>query len=205
MLNGYTFKRGLAFLLLAALRLLFFECAGAGAEAEKERRWLIPDHARLQFAGNMGLFSVGLGYSLFHEKLESDLFYGYAPARNCGVPVHHITQKNTLLPAAISTPWLRWTPVTAGVHFLLKAGNNSRGTWLVLPGRYPERYYSPTSFHVLLTAGTILDITGPGFLRHTGVYFEAGTTALYLRDWLRADYVRLSDIVSFDIGMTRRF
>jgi hypothetical protein len=177
----------------------------AAAEPDKEHHWLIPDHAKLQFAGNMGLFSLGLGYSLFTGKLESDLFYGYAPARSAGVPVHHLTLRNTVLPAAVSTRRVRWTPLAAGVHFLFKVGGNSRGTWLVLPGRYPDHYYPPTSLHVLLTVGTVLDITAPGFWEKTGVYVEAGTTALYLRDWLRADYVRLSDIISFDIGVRKRF
>ena len=47
-------------------------------DSAKDVRFL-PDYVKLQFAGGIGLLSIGVGYSFFKEKLEVSYFYGYVP------------------------------------------------------------------------------------------------------------------------------
>lgn len=57
---------------------------------------IIPDHIKLQYAGNIGILSTGIGYSFFDNKIQSDLFYGYIPEFIGGANIHTISNKNTL-------------------------------------------------------------------------------------------------------------
>lgn len=166
----------------------------------------MPDHVKTQFAGNMGVLSLGLGYSFFNGKLESDMFYGYVGTGQSDHSIQHLTQKNTFYPYSLPVnDVLVWKPVSFGLSFLYKVGDTNRETWLFLPERYPNSYYFATAFHALVTVGTSMTYKGPGILRNTGMYLEAGTTALYIRNWLSEDFVKLSDIVSLGIGIKKMF
>lgn len=177
-----------------------------GQESRPERHPLLPDHLKCQYAGNMGFLSLGLGYSLFGGRLQSDLFYGYVPKRRCGDDIHQLTLKNTVYFRSLRlTDTVRWTPVTAGAHLSCKVGNNNRETWVVLPKRYPDRYYPPTAMQLLLTLGTCVESLIPGSSRRAGIFFEAGTTALYLQNWLREKHVAFEEIINLSMGIVRRF
>ncbi len=167
---------------------------------------MIPDHVKSQFAGNMGIVSIGAGYTFFDGKLETDMFYGYVGGPYTKHFVHHLTQKNTF------SPFLRqinsnisWRPVTLGMSFLYNIHDNNRQTWLLLPERYPKRYYMATAFSMLITMGTAVTWTGNGPFENVGIYIEGGTTALALRNWIYQDYIDFSEIVSLGIGISKSF
>ncbi len=175
-------------------------------ENRAHRHRLIPDHLKFQYAGNMGFISIGTGYSILGGHVHSDVFYGYAPISRCGEHIHQITWKNTVLPGSIRlSKRIQWTPVAAGAHLSCKVGNNNRETWVILPNRYPKNYYPPTAVHLLLTVGTCFDYRIPGSSRRAGMFLEAGTTALYLRNWLRERHVSLHDILNVSCGIRRPF
>ncbi len=192
-------------MISVALMLALAQTVSAGEDRQR-RHPLAPDFLKCQYAGNMGVVSAGMGYALLDGRMQTDLFYGYAPKRYCGESIHHVTWKNTVLPLSVRlSDTVKWAPVTLGSHFSLKVGKNNRQTWVILPDRYPDNYYPPTALHLLLTLGTAFDYRVPGSSRSTGVFFEGGTTALYLRDWIRESHVSFTDIVSFSFGMVRGF
>ncbi|MBN1290880.1 MAG: hypothetical protein JXB48_03495 [Candidatus Latescibacteria bacterium] len=194
------------FILIVLLNLAITDAETVAAGENNMWKRFVPDHVKSQFAGNIGFMSFGAGYSFFDGKLQSDLFYGFVDHHQSWKDIHHITQKNTYLPFTVSVnDELSWKPVTFGTHFCYKVGNNNYETWFFLPDRYPDKYYFPTAFHILLTVGTHLIYKNPGMFKNTGVYMEAGTSALYLRNWITQDYVKLKDIVSLDIGITQYF
>src|SRR5690606_15568443 len=57
-------------------------------------RWYVPHYVPAQFAGNIGLFSLGVGYSSKHDNYHLDLLYGYAPTSVAAAEIHTITAKN---------------------------------------------------------------------------------------------------------------
>lgn len=182
-------------------------CAGiSGAEPSAlGRSRLLPDHVKFQFAGNMGLLSVGAGYSFLGGRLQSDIFYGYVPASYAGTSIHHITWKNTVIPwnRKISSR-LSYAPLTLGAHLSGKVWNNNRETWMTLPGRYPNRYYYPTALNLLLTAGGCVEYRSRAG-RHLGMYVEAGAPVRYLEHSVRERHVEFHEIVSYDLGWVRMF
>lgn len=62
-------------------------------EAAKRRFSLMPDVVTVQYAGNMGLASLGLGYHSKSERSSAYLFYGYLPKSENGVEVRTIAVK----------------------------------------------------------------------------------------------------------------
>ena len=205
-MTGFTIKNMKRLILILLAQLAVFYSGTAFAEEREGKNRFIPDHFKCQFAGNMGFLSFGTGYSFFDGKLESDLFYGFVDHHQSWKDVYHITQKNTYLPFTVPVnDKLLWKPVTFGTHFCYKVGNNNYETWFYLPDRYPDKYYFPTAFHILLTIGTNLIYKSPGILNNTGLSLEVGTIDLYLRNWIREDYVDFKDIVSLDMGITRYF
>lgn len=60
--------RGVFIFLIA---LLFFTNASAqDSTIVKKSAWYVPDYAKLQFAGNIGFFSVGIGYKFLSDHLS---------------------------------------------------------------------------------------------------------------------------------------
>lgn len=199
----FRIRRVSAFALVLALAFAGF---ARTEEDRPERNRFAPDHLKCQYAGNLGFLSVGVGYSLLGGHLHSDLFYGYSPRGRSGESIHQGAWKNTICPRPLRlSKRVQWIPVTAGAHLSCKIGNNNRETWVILPDRYPDRYYPPTALHLLLTLGTSFDYLSPSSSRRAGVFFEAGTTALYLRNWVRESHVAFRDILNISFGVTRRF
>lgn len=62
----------------------------------KEKAWYEPDYAKMQFAGNLGVLSVGVGYQLFNKVVYTELLYGYVPVSiSKANEIHLISIKNT--------------------------------------------------------------------------------------------------------------
>ena len=57
----------------------------------------LPDYYKMQFAGNIGIISLGAGYSVFEEKFQSTVFYSFIPGSFAGVNIHTIAFKNSLI------------------------------------------------------------------------------------------------------------
>ena len=65
-------------------------------EVENQSHWYVPDYVKIQFAGNIGLISVGIGYDFFDSIWLSELLYGFVPASvSEAKQIHLITFKNT--------------------------------------------------------------------------------------------------------------
>lgn len=48
-------------------------------KVENQKHWSVPDYVKTQFAGNIGLISVGAGYQLFNKVVYTELLYGFVP------------------------------------------------------------------------------------------------------------------------------
>lgn len=64
-------------------------------ESRAADTWYMPEQLKLQFAGNIGLFSIGVGKIFMKNHLQTDLFYGHVPASIGGRDLNTIALKNS--------------------------------------------------------------------------------------------------------------
>lgn len=57
--------------------------------------YLSLDEMKIQFAGNIGFFSIGVSKRFFQNKLDSSLFYGHVPERIGGRALNSLAVKNS--------------------------------------------------------------------------------------------------------------
>lgn len=192
-------------IFIAPIVLLFFMQTSAQEPIAKEKSWYVPDYAKVQFAGNIGFVSVGVGYQLFKKVLYSELLYGYVPeAVSKADRIHLLTIKNTfpIYRKEIGNN-LTITPI-AGLTTTYEIGTNSFTT---LPSIYPEGYYVPNAFHFTLFAGALIhkDFTDSKIIKGVDFYMEVGTVETYLWYNITSTEVSLSDTFSTSVGINFYF
>jgi hypothetical protein len=193
-------------IFIVSILVLFFNNSYAQETISvKEKSWYVPDYVKAQFAGNIGLFSVGAGYQLFNEVLYLELLYGYVPEwASKADDIHLITIKNTfpLYRKKIGKN-LTITPI-AGFATTLDIGTVSFTT---LPSKYPDGYYYPTAVHFTFFGGALIhkDYKKSKFLKGVDFYLEFGTVETYLWYALATTEVDLIDVFSADIGVNFYF
>ncbi|SDR86233.1 hypothetical protein SAMN05216503_1193 [Polaribacter sp. KT25b] len=186
--------------------LLFFNNSFAQeAVSVKEKSWYVPDYVKAQFAGNIGLVSVGAGYQLFNRVLYTELLYGFVPKfASRADNIHLITIKNTfpIYRKEIGKN-LTITPI-AGFATTLDIGTN---TFTTLPSKYPDGYYVPTAVHFTLFGGALVhkDFKKPKLFKGVDFYLEFGTVETYLWYALTLKEVSVLDVFSADIGVNFYF
>ena len=166
--------------------------------------FLIPDHMKIQYAGNIGFFSLGTGYNFFDDRIESDIFYGFVPARIGGKDIHMISQKNSLSPLRIRIgDHYTFFPVTVGFLVNFALGDNYVLKW---PSHYPQGYYRPTACYTGEFLGMRLKKKKDhGLAKEWEIYIEVGTMTPYLHACIENDYVKIKDILNLAIGTTFHF
>ncbi|WP_461488189.1 hypothetical protein, partial [Pontibacter sp. HJ8] len=139
-----------------------------------------PYHAKVQFAGDLGLISVGAGRSFFQEKLETDLFLGYLPEQVGGDRLFTAALKATYIPfASIPIKSLDWQPLRTG----LQAGYTFGNEYYALKphDKYAKGYYGfSTALHYYFFLGGQVDFRRVEKLHRFGVYYEFGSNAEYI-------------------------
>jgi hypothetical protein len=193
-------------IFIVSIIVLFFSNSYAQeAISVKEKSWYVPDYVKAQFAGNIGLVSVGAGYQLFDKVLYTELLYGFVPkSASKADNIHLITIKNTfpIYRKQIGEN-LSITPI-AGIATTLDIGTN---TFTTLPSKYPDGYYFPTAVHFTLYGGALIhkDFKKPKIFKGVDFYLEFGTVETYLWYALTLKEVDLLDVFSADIGVNFYF
>lgn len=167
----------------------------------KKKSWYVPDYAKVQFAGNIGLVSVGVGYRLFNKVLYSELLYGYVPESvSKSDKIQLITIKNTfpILTKEIGSN-LTISPI-AGFTASLDIRTNS---FTKLPNKFLNKYYisNPVHFTLFTGASVHTDFINSKIFKGADFYFEVGTVETYLWYAIRSKEVSLNDVFSTAIGM----
>ena len=170
----------------------------------KVKFWYIPDYATVQFAGNIGFFSVGIGYQLFNDHLYSELLYGHVPPSISKTEhIHKISLKNTFPLYTKKFSTFSLSPI-AGLTLSYETENHS---FVVLPDKYPKGYYHPNAFHFTLFVGAKVhkDFTNQQIIKGADFYFELGTIERYLWYAVTQKEVKLNDIFSSAVGINLYF
>lgn len=167
---------------------------------KKKSLFFIPDYVKMQFAGNIGFFSVGVGYQFLNNHLYSELLYGYVPASiSKAKQIHTITIKNTFPIVTKKFNTFALSPIT-GFTISFETGNNS---FLILPDKYPKNYYSTNAFHLTFFIGASVhkDFINSKIIQEADLHFELGAVDTYLWYAITSKEVKVNKIVSSAIGI----
>ncbi len=108
-----------------------------------QSRWnkIIPTHLKAQYAGGMGLFSIGTGWDYGkNNQWETDIFFGYLPRYSTKRAKVTFTLKQNFI------PWEKRLnkkfsiePFACGLYVNTIFDDEF---WVSEPDRYPDDYYS---------------------------------------------------------------
>ena len=167
----------------------------------QKRKWFVPDYYKIQFAGNIGFISIGTGYELFNNRLQSDILFGYVPKSIGNTAIYTITQKNTFSIHDFKLNKKNEISLITGFSMSYETGNNS---CLFLPDKYPDGYYSTNAFHFPLFAGVKIKKTLRNDSKIKSIEFniEACKIATYLYYSIINSEIKCNDITSLAFVFT---
>lgn len=171
------------------------------------RRVFIPDHNRLQFAGNIGFISTGLGYNIgkryeitFMLGLQNE-FFG--------------DSKESIITAAIKNTINIYHPIIINKRFsfvptvgLSINWGYTNNTFSDLPTHYANDYYFQNKIHLAPFIGGKLRFECNKrncHRRAIELYVELSSLDAYILECIRTDYVSIDDILNLAIGFSIYF
>lgn len=171
-------------------------------------RWkaLIPTHSKLQFAGNMGLLSIGSGWDYGHRnQWETDVLFGFLPKYSSDRAKITFTVKQNYIPWSLQIKESSFSgePLACGLYMNTVFGDEF---WVNEPDRYPKGYYGfSTKVRFHLFVGQRLTYTIPSRHRFTAkaltLFYELSTCDLYVVSAFTNKYLRPRDYLSLSFGI----
>lgn len=181
--------------------LLVFSLSKAQEKTGLQR--IIPHHLKGQYAGGIGLVSVGAGYRLANNKLETDLHFGWVPERFAGENLEILTAKLTWIPVRkvnISDRIFTY-PFTTGLHANYTHSDN---LILDLSTKYPKGYYGwTTAVHAGIFIGAKAGITPRnGSEERVMFYTELGMNEIEMISYaINLKALRPWDVLNIALGL----
>lgn len=171
-------------------------------------RWasLIPSQFVAQNAGNMGLLSVGAGWTYGkHHKWETHLLFGIIPKHQSTRAKLTMTLKENYLPWSISLK-RGWSlePLQASIYVNTVYGHEF---WKSQPGRYPDDYYEfmSTKFRLNVALGQRITWQIPDnkrkYAKSISLFYEVSSCDLYIRSKILDNSIPLKNILGLSIGV----
>jgi hypothetical protein len=158
-----------------------------------------PDlYVKAQFAGDLGLISIGIGEEFFNKKLSVDLNYGYTPKNLNGVRVHTFAIKH-----AFHLKEHDLSGVNAGFYFGNVINYNiTSNTYAKLPDYYPEGYYVPNAIHLNPFIGARINLPIKSKRSNIlSIYSELGSVDYKVWYALKSKKIKLYEIWNICFGM----
>ena len=193
--------------------ILMWQLTAAQSSAEDPPspwEWIVPDHVKLHFAGEIGFLSPGAGYELFKKKNgELDVFGGFLPEAIGGDNIVSIAGKFHYMPwkkEVLKNKYLL-EPISLGVlvyHSFGEDLNKAKDDNL-----YPNGYYwwtVGTRFGPFFGSRITQEFKEPSFFKALTFYVEFGTNDLYFFSWKNnRSSIPLYQIWNSSIGLKARF
>lgn len=164
------------------------------SQAVKTDHWFVPDHGYVQYAGSIGLASVGIGYDVF-RKHRLSVHYGHVPpGQGGGLNIMASKLVFNLYSIRLSDA-VTLNPLDAGVMLSYHFGEQFHSRWPKY--RYPEGYYwwrTSLRAHLLTQTSVTFELKDKQFHSLTA-YVELNTNELYLITYLK----NLHALTPFDV------
>jgi hypothetical protein len=167
----------------------------------KKRAWFAPHYFPVQYAGNIGFLSAGIGYGARKDNYQLSLVYGYAPPSVAGVRIHTLTAKNIFHLYRFYLSEKRTLIPYAGLGLSFELGGRS---FFRLPKNMPHGYYDfPKSVHLVASGGIKLRYMTNNSKAFRGVEFftEACTIDAYVWYKFLSEEVKMRHILSLAVGV----
>lgn len=171
-------------------------------------RWeaLIPVYSKIQFAGNIGLISVGPGWDYGrHNQWETDMLFGILPKYESRKAKLTFTLKQNYIPwdLRIKESPFSINPLTCGMYVNTVFGDDF---WVNEPDRYPKGYYGFSSkirFHVFLGQRVTFNIDQKHrfMAKQISLFYEISTCDLYVISAFTNKYLKPKDYLSLSFGI----
>lgn len=165
---------------------------------------LIPDLTIIQYAGDIGMISLGLGWDYGKsQQWETHILFGYLPKRYKYNHYWTFTLRETYLPWDITMK--RWhikpLSVSLAVNSILH-----EDFWTSQPDRYPSGYYEFSTklrFHIGIGQRFSYDIPEKKrfMSRRISFYYEISTCDLYIYEKIKSSSIPLKDILILGAGL----
>lgn len=201
--------------ILISILLLFIFPSFAQNKYERkleryQRGWnrLIPRYQKLQYAGDMGLISVGIGWDYGKKKQwETDIFLGYLPRFDGDGGHVTITLKENYIPWRLNMKEGRWRyePLTVSMYMNKIFGDEF---WTREPEKYPDGYYglaTNTRFNIAFGQRIDFQVKPIGLSKRITFFYEFCTNDLYIISAFTNKYLRIPDIFSLSLGLKLKF
>lgn len=194
--------------------ILLFSSVSAGAQDDLQTRramkhvkfWnaMTPGYTKLQFAGSMGMMSLGTGWNYGKNHWETDVLLGLVPRNSYHNVMITLTFKQNYIPWHIPLGGNKYTlePLAAGmyVNFLL-----DRDFWASEPDKYPNGYYwfsTRMRTHIYLGERFTINLhSGKWPCKSLTFFYELSTCDLYLISRVKNHVLRPRDYMSLSFGV----
>lgn len=172
------------------------------------RLWnfLIPTQFIMQYAGNMGVMSIGVGWDYgHHRQFETNLLFGYLPKFRSRDAKMTMTLKQNFIPWRLRlTDKCHIEPLSCGIYFNTVFGQEF---WGKQPKRYPDKYYPMLSTKVRINAFVGQRISYAvhhnrrKFIKSISAFYEISTCDIYVRAMAQDSSIKLWDIIGLSLGL----
>lgn len=166
---------------------------------------LIPSHSKIQFAGEMGLLSIGTGWDYGKKnQWETDVFLGFLPKYDSNQVKITFTLKQNYIPWSIDLKkGFSLEPFTCGFYFNTLFNGQF---WTREPERYPHGYYGFSSkIRANIFLGQRITYNIDPERRYTAkeisFYYELSTNDIYLLSAIGNKYLRPRDYLRLSLGL----
>lgn len=169
---------------------------------------LIPSYAKAQFAGSMGLISVGPGWEYGKHHWETDVLWGYLPKFDSDKNKITFTLKQNYIPWKKSlNRHFSVDPLTASFYFNTILSDDY---WVKEPNKYPNGYYGfSTRIRMNIALGQRVTYLIPKskrkFIKSITAFYELGTTDFYIVSAATNKYLKPENIIHLSLGVKAQF
>jgi len=204
------FKKGFL-LILVLISFSAFSYAQNGYERRVEKyqnQWarLIPTHTKIQYAGGMGVISLGAGWDYGkNDQWETDVFLGFLPKYSTKENKITFTLKQNFIPwnKKIGTKGFSIDPLACGLYVNTIFNGDF---WVSEPDKYPNGYYSfSTKMRFNIYIGQRITFRIPDerrfFAKSITAFYELSTNDLYMVSAFTNSYLKPNDYLRLSFGL----
>lgn len=164
---------------------------------------VIPRYIKLQYAGSMGLLSVGTGWNYYRDHWETDVLLGFIPAYADDNMKITFTAKQNYFPWKLPIgERLLFEPLACGMYLNILL---DREFWGKQPNKYPDGYYwfsTRMRFHAFIGERITLKLKNARrWHKSISFFYELSTCDLYLINKVGNRALKPKDYLSLSVGV----
>lgn len=153
---------------------------------------------RVQYAGNLGLVSIGFDRDISHSRIKVGMSYGYLPRRVNGAQVHTFALRSSGNLWDVNIPKIQITPyIGSNITY-----SHTAKTYTEYPSYFPSNYHLPNAVHFNPFIGVRI---GPQWgIKPTDFFLftELGSIDYLIWYEIKNRDIELDDIVNLSFGFS---